>query len=187
MLNNTTFLQVVDKNFYEESQMENHSTLLCLLLPEQPLTKPKEGYDSGMKRIRFPFAPSEMPIIPVKINEHILSALIDTGASMTLIRDTKVKDFGLLPNDKKCFISTAVKDVSTEALGYGVKFNWINIDKISFTNTGFPITIFGIPFPPDRTKYDVILGRDILNYTELKIDGLISREIDILVREFGDK
>jgi hypothetical protein len=140
-----------------------------------------------MKRIRFPFAPSGMPIIPVKINEHILNALIDTGASMTFLRDTKVKDFRLQPNGEKRSISTAVENVSTEALGYGVKFNWINIEGESGTKTGFLLSIFGIPFPKDRTMFDVIIGRDILNYTELKIDGLISKEIDILVREFGDK
>jgi hypothetical protein len=116
-----------------------------------------------------------LPIIPVKINEHTVNALIDTGAEYTCINIVKALEFGLKKNGNNIELRTISDKESTLTTGFDAKFNWVT--KRVAPGIGFLQSFCGINFPKRRNKYDVIIGRDILKKVVLTYDGKIGKVI----------
>ena len=113
---------------------------------------------------------NNLPIVPVKINEHQTFALIDTGAESTCINILSASKYELKPNGKNGWLRTISDKVKTEYIGFDAKFNWVSEDGFTPVD-GFPLSFCGIPFLENRDKYDVIIGRDILKKVTLIYDG----------------
>jgi hypothetical protein len=114
-----------------------------------------------------------LPLIEVYVNEHKVNALIDTGATTTVISSQRAIDLQLNKSKINNDITTIAKGVVLKSIGYSIKFNWIlNDDGESKIQDGFPLNIDSVDFPNDRKLYDMIIGRDVLRRVSFEYAGM---------------